>query len=53
MTGWDFLVIGVALGISNFGYQFFGTQDWSCATERTYFQASALLVAWIFSRLAQ
>lgn len=42
------LTVAIALGAANFIYQaVMQAPDWSAAFERTFFQATALLVAWI------
>lgn len=44
----DLLVCYVGLSIANFAWQYFGgTHDYSVATERSYFQAIALLAGWL------
>jgi hypothetical protein len=46
MSGWTYFIVFVALAVGNVSYQLAGAQDWSAAFELSYFQGSALLVAW-------
>lgn len=42
------LAVAVSLGASNFIYQaVMASPNWAAAFERTFFQATALLVAWV------
>ena len=41
------IAISVVLTAANFSYQAINDQLWSIATERSYFQTSALLIAWL------
>jgi hypothetical protein len=42
-----FLLLFLALAVSNFLYQWLTAGDWHVATERTYFQGVAVLLAWL------
>lgn len=39
--------LAIVLTVANFGYQLATQQQWMVACERSYFQAAALLIAWL------
>ena len=51
VTFFKAFTLAIFLGVANFGWQFFqAAPNFVEATERTYFQACALLLAWAFWR---
>lgn len=42
--------LAVTLTVANFIYQLATQQQWLVATERSYFQAGALFIAWLNMR---
>ena len=48
-------LFGVFVGLTagNFAYQLFAAHDWATATERSFFQFTALLTVWIVGFINQ
>lgn len=46
-SAFQFSLVFLCLAVGNFSYQLATTGDWYVATERSFFQAIALFVAWV------